>query len=238
MDISWSDCCEVIGVQRACQPSASASPLVPSWHLRLLLCVLVLAPTAALLSGATLAPAVGSGSQIGELYAPLLLTNLGFAAYVCRVGLGASRLRELFGRYASIDVLLGILFALALLAIDGAIVDLIGSPESLAAHTLMPRTVLAQLCWLPVALSTALSEELVYRGYLRRQLAVQCGSAALGNVVQAALFGVAHGAQGPSALLRYGLYGWMFGTLAARRRGLLAVVVCHGALDLYAGLMA
>ncbi len=224
-------------MQRACQPTAvPARPLAPLWHLRVLLCVLLLAPIAALSSDGAFEPAPRPEAQIGALYAPLLLANAAFALYVARVGLGANKLGLLFGRPSMLDLPLGLGLAAALLAVDGALQALGTSAESLAGHALLPRSATATLWWLPVAIGTALSEELVYRGYLRRQLAAHSGSVALSVVMQAALFGIAHGPQGPSAVLRYSLYGLILGAVAQRRRGLLAVVVCHAAVNLYAGL--
>jgi len=215
--------------------AAPARDLAPLWHLRVLLCVLLLAPIAGLLSDGALEPALTPSSQIGVLYLPLLLANAGFALYVSRVGLGSNKLPELFGQPALRDVSLGLALAVALLGVDGALQASSGSAESLAGHALLPKTWSAALLWVPLALSTALSEELVYRGYLRRQIENQSGSAAWGVVVQALLFGIAHGPQGPSAVVRYTLYATALGAVAQRRGGLTAVVVCHCAVDLYAG---
>lgn len=226
------------GLQRACQPRiGTLGAVAPSWHLRLLLCVLLLAPTAGLLSGGALEPAPTSGAQVRDLYLPLLLTNAIFAAYVSRIGLGQNKLRDLFGRLSTLDVPLGLALAAAVLGLDRALQLLTSAPESLSSHALLPRTTSAALCWLVIALSTAFAEELVYRGYLLQQFAAQSGKAAFGIALQAMLFGIAHGPQGPATVVRFGLYGLLLGAVAAQRRGLLAVVVCHSALDLYAGLL-
>lgn len=223
-------------MQRACQPEiVSASGPAPEWHLRVLLCVLLLAPVAGLSSDVVVAP-LTSRSQIAELYLPLLLANAGFVAFVSRIGLGESKLGDLLGRREPRDVALGLWLALAVFGLDSALQTLTGAAESLGAHALLPRTATAATCWFAIALTTAFSEELVYRGYLLQKFAAQSGHTALGVVVQALLFGIAHGPQGPSAVVRTTLYGGLFGVVAVRRRGLLAVVVCHSALDLYAGL--
>lgn len=223
-------------LQRTCQAITSpADELAPLWHLRVLLCVLLLAPVVGLLSDGAFELALTPSSQIGALYAPLLLANAGFALYVSGVGLGSNKLRELLGRLALRDVLLGLALGAALLGVDSALQALSGSAESLAGHALVPQSLGAKLCWLPLAFSTAFSEELVYRGYLRRQVEHRSGSATWGIVVQALLFGIAHGPQGPSAVVRFSCYAALLGVVAQRRRGLLSVVVCHGAVDLYAG---
>ena len=47
------------------------------------------------------------------------------------------------------------------------------------------------------------------------------------------LFGIAHGEQGGSAVGRFVRLALVFGWVAARRQGLLAVTLCHVALDIY-----
>jgi membrane protease YdiL (CAAX protease family) len=79
------------------------------------------------------------------------------------------------------------------------------------------------------------TEELVYRGYLRQQLTALSGSVVLGVLLQAFLFGVAHGEQGPWAVARFAAYGAAFGGVAARERTIVPCVLCHVVLDLYAG---
>ncbi len=225
-------------MQEACQPLPRRRPLAPLWHTRVLLGVLLLAPATALVQSQ---PLDVMGPQLTKLYLPLLLANTAFFAYVTRVGLGESKFAELFGRrfdrvQGPLEALGGLLLAGLVLGLDEVLQRVTGSAESLASHALLPRGTSAELWWLAVALSTGFSEELLYRGYLRRQLAVMTGSEGAGNLLQALLFGVAHGLQGPEATLRSTLYGLLFGLVAKRRDGLLAVVVCHSVLDAYAGL--
>jgi len=225
-------------VQRLCQVVAP-SAVAPAWHTRALLCVLLLAPITGLLTGAE----AQGFSQAGRAasYLPLLLVNVAFAAYVTRVGLGNSKLRELWGgRFADPghafgEAALGLLLAAAVVGIDRAWQVLSGSPESLTRHALLPSDAGARLLWLVIAVSAGFSEELLYRGYLQRQLGAMTGRAERGVLLQALLFGIAHGQQGPSTTLRATIYGLIFGSVARRRRGLFAVVVAHSLVDLYGG---
>jgi hypothetical protein len=81
-------------------------------------------------------------------------------------------------------------------------------------------------------------EEVVYRGYLQTQLAAFTGRAGLAVVLQAALFGMAHGEQGLAVVVRFTLYGVVFGALARWRRSLLPGIAAHIGIDLASGLLA
>ncbi|HEX7668488.1 MAG TPA: CPBP family intramembrane glutamic endopeptidase, partial [Polyangiaceae bacterium] len=78
----------------------------------------------------------------------------------------------------------------------------------------------------------------VYRGYLRTQLAAFTRSMPLAVVLQGLLFGIAHGEQGLAIATRVAVYGVGLGGLAAWRRSLLPGILCHVALDLTSGLGA
>jgi CAAX protease family protein len=231
--------CQELAEQR---PQAMAGgPLAPWWHTRLLVSVLLLAPAVGLLLGRDPAAEIPGNAQVAGVYLPLLLVSAGFAIYVSRLGLGRSVLPELLGlrvrspRQALVDIAWALLLGAAILSVDGALQRLGSWPESVAAHALLPRSFAAKSCWLVVAGLVALTEELVYRGYLQRQLAALTGCRVLGVVVQAALFGIAHGEQGAFAVARFSVYGLAFGWVASKRQGLLAVMLCHFGLDVYAG---
>jgi membrane protease YdiL (CAAX protease family) len=54
--------------------------------------------------------------------------------------------------------------------------------------------------------------------------------------MQAALFGVSHGYQGPGASARIVAFGSLFGLVALWRRGLRPGIVAHALTDIIAGL--
>jgi membrane protease YdiL (CAAX protease family) len=218
-----------------------AITLAPLWHTRVLVSVLLLAPLTSLLVGREGAPPVTTEAQVSRIYVPLLLANLLFVVYVARVGLRRSIFWELFGRLRGASQVLreagyGLAFALALFSADSALQHAAGWPESLGAHALLPQSASAKLCWVALAACVGSGEELVYRGYLQRQFTGLTGSAAAGITIQAVLFAIAHGEQGTFTVVRFTVFALALGWLANARQNLLAVVACHCALDLYAGL--
>jgi len=221
---------------------APPAALAPLWHTRAL--VLLLLTGAAL--GSALAPqaavATDHASRLAGCYLPLLVMNVSFLLYVSRFGLARSIFGDLLGTRRDLTVgalgnlAWGAALVIGVLAAENLLQSLIGFPDSAAAHALVPSSGIEKLCWLGLAAVVGLSEELVYRGYLQRQLAALTGRLGLGIALQALLFGIAHGQQGAWAVARFAVYALAFGWVAARRRTLLPCVLAHIALDLCAGL--
>jgi uncharacterized protein len=88
-----------------------------------------------------------------------------------------------------------------------------------------------------VAASVGFGEELVFRGYLQTQLTAFTGSAGVGIVLQAVLFGIVHAEQGATTAARLAVYGLAFGALARWRRSLLPGIACHAWTDVASGLL-
>jgi membrane protease YdiL (CAAX protease family) len=230
-------------VQGACQPiqgtsAASQTLLAPFWHTRALIFLLL----AVALAGVTLDPQLTSpaaASRFTSSYLPLLIVNSSLVLYASGFGLQRPLFRELLGELQPAHLTRQLawsagLVALVLLA-EAALQFWLGMPESLWAHALLPRGPGEVTGWIVLSTIIGWSEELVYRGYLRRQLAALSGSAALGVLLQGLLFGVAHGQQGQWAVARFAFYGVAFGYVAARERSILPCVLCHVGLDVYAG---
>src|SRR5439155_18386656 len=153
-----------------------------------------------------------------------------------------SALVELVGRVPesvramSVDVLLA---AIVFVAIDGseALFARAGVAPSAAVIAMLPHRFGERAAWALVAASVGLSEEVVYRGYLQTQLAAWRG-ATLGIILQAALFGVAHGQQGLATAARFAVYGLLLGALARWRRSRVPGILAHVTIDIVSGLVA
>ena len=99
-----------------------------------------------------------------------------------------------------------------------------------------PSGVAGIFVWIALSLSAGICEEVVFRGYLQRQLAALSGSTSLAILGQAIVFGVAHGYEGVGAVIQIVVYGLAIGMLAQWRGNIRAGVLAHAAWDLMAGL--
>lgn len=213
--------------------------LAPRWHTRALLVLLLGVPLFSL--STTPGSALPPEPHAVMSYLPSVLVSVALAGYVSRFGLPRSVLSELLGepwrtpRRAILDAGLAVGVASLVLLLDAALTRLLTAPESIAAHALIPATPAQRLAWLLFAVAAGVGEELVYRGYLQQQLTGSLQSPAAGVVLQALLFGVAHGEQGGAVVARFALYGALFGVLTLLRRSLAPAIVAHVALDVYAG---
>jgi membrane protease YdiL (CAAX protease family) len=222
----------------------------PLWHtLALVGLILAVAVTGTLLAPAASAEvavrverASGSARMVTQ-YLPLLLVNSGLLLYVSRLFQAHSVLPELLGRRwqsaarAGADLALALGLALLIELLETLWAYHLGVRRNAAAAALLPHTASERFAWLFVAVTVGFCEEVVYRGYLQRQLAAFSGSRSGGLVLQALLFGIAHADQGGPAALRLAAYGLLFGALASFRHSLLPGIACHIALDLAAGFL-
>jgi membrane protease YdiL (CAAX protease family) len=223
----------------------AAAPIAPGWHTAALVSLYVaVALTGALLShhGVSPAPSPASG-RIVSVYLPLLVVQWSVLFYVVRVGRPRSALVALLGRRwtsagrAAGDLALALSFWVLVVAFEVAWAR-IAPPQSLVSvRGMLPQGGLERLAWGFVAVSVGFCEEVVFRGYLQTQLAAFTGRPHLALVLQATLFGVAHGEQGAAAAVRIGLYGLALGALARFRKSLVPGIIAHGLTDVASGLL-
>ena len=76
-----------------------------------------------------------------------------------------------------------------------------------------------------VSIVAGVCEEIVFRGYLQRQLPIGVAS-------QAIVFGVSHGYQGVRSIINITVIGLLFGVAAKWRRGLVPGMIAHAATDI------
>lgn len=220
--------------------------LAPRWHTALLVSFLL--TVAALgtwltLHGDAIATQTPAGSRIVALYLPTLLVEWSLALYVIRIGRPKSALGDLLGarwttpRRAMEDLGFAVALFLFIEASEAIYAYVFGSRPSAAVLALLPHSPLERAAWVVLATSVGFCEEVVYRGYLSVQIAAFSRSRAIGVVAQAVLFGLAHGQQGATTVVRFMVYGIAFGVVAAGRKSLLPGIVCHAAIDLSSGLL-
>lgn len=240
----------VVPVEAPGSVRVDAVALAPRWHTVALIALIVSVAVA----GTLLRPAAGAADAVPAapmtpamrvlaIYLPMLLVQWGLVVYVARVGRPRSALGSLLGRgwtpprRALANVALGLVMWGVILAVEVAWRRVRAVETAPSVTSILPQAWLERGAWAVVATSVGFCEEVVYRGYLQTQLTAFTGSWLAAVLIQAALFGVAHGEQGLDAALRIALYGVLFGLLARWQRSLWPGIVGHAWTDLASGLL-
>jgi membrane protease YdiL (CAAX protease family) len=161
--------------------------------------------------------------------------------HVCRAR--GSSLQVLIGgmwsfRCVVIDVLIGAAFwivvRLALLGVHSLLHDTVAN----VTNQLLPRTTIESIVWIFVSITAGICEELMFRGFLQRQILTLTGSAILAIAAQAIIFGATHLYQGWRSVVAIVVYGLLAGLLARWRRNLRPGIVAHVWQDIAGGLLS
>ena len=220
------------------ETAAARSPRRTAW----LDVALILVAAAAML--ALPAPDAG-GAVAAQLMVPLRMLLLVAAATLLlrwrgltwadvglrRTGSWRRTLLLVGGGYLALALCAGLLMAFVLPAL--------GQPAqaSAAAFASIEGQLWKYLSWLAIAwTSAAIGEELIFRGFLQSRLEAGFGpgraGAVLALLVQATVFGFAHGYQGIGGVLLTAAAGLVLGGVRlAARRGLIPSMLLHGLID-------
>lgn len=101
---------------------------------------------------------------------------------------------------------------------------------------LLPKTFSESIVWIVVSGTAGICEELVYRGYLQRQLWSLTKSLPFAILLQAVIFGSGHIYQGWRPAIVTAIYGLVFGLVAALRRSIIPGALAHAVIDVLGGL--
>ncbi|HEX4605995.1 MAG TPA: CPBP family intramembrane glutamic endopeptidase [Candidatus Angelobacter sp.] len=233
------------------QPSVSKPALIaPLWH-TLLIAALILANS--FLGSSKLGAVQGSGSRI-LLYAGTFITQLVLILLIWfGIRLRGVRMRDLIGgRWKTpedflLDVGLAIgflivaLLLLFLVRVALGTIDLHNLQKSKDDAVKMfallaPHTYLEAGLFVLLSISAGLFEEIIFRGYLQRQLGALGQNAVIGIVGSGILFGLAHGYQGKRMMVAIGVFGVFFGIMAYLRKSLRPGMIAHAMQDSIAGI--
>lgn len=232
-------------------PGAIANrPIAPLWHTVLIVAILL---GFSFLESNPNGVVMHGGSRI-LLYGGTFLYELALFVliwiWIRRSGMS---MRELIGgRWTSVESFLidvGIAVAFLILA-DAALVGVrvalgtldLHHPDKQLADTkrmlgaLIPRTRLEAASFVVLSVGAGLFEEIIFRGYLQRQIGALSRSVFVGIVGSAVIFGLAHGYQGPRMMIAIGVYGVFFGILAHFRKSLRPGMMAHAFQDAFSGL--
>jgi membrane protease YdiL (CAAX protease family) len=226
------------------QPTHSSRLLAPPRHTLTLFGIVAVL----VVSGTINASHGGSGAASDPsrmLKNDLVMTGmLWFWAYFIFKGMReyGQSIRQFFGeRWLTVPTLAGdaMVGALALVVIYGCT----SGTHALLPHaaidnpllTATPRGAAGVMAWIVVSVSAGICEEIVFRGYLQRQLVAMTGNAALAIVVQAVAFGAGHSYEGLTSVVAIVLHGLLLGLVAQWRGNIRAGIVEHAGWDLLAG---
>jgi membrane protease YdiL (CAAX protease family) len=217
--------------------------IAPPWHTVLLLGY-ILSPTSMALH---LSQLVGIDIQVRPIRYLIIVSLQWSSILFISYGLHLRKfsLRVLVGRTWSRwsdfrgDLYFALLFLIAFVAASTALYLLLGSPNlDHRAYTSAsdPKNFQELAVWIPVAISTGIVEELIFRGYFLRQALAYLKRVDLAIFVQAILFSLAHGySQTLTGFAHKFLLGVALGILTQYRRGLLPAIMSHSLLDIVAG---
>ena len=109
-----------------------------------------------------------------------------------------------------------------------------GTKESVGF--LAPRGLAQIALWIVVCVTAGFCEETIFRGYLQKQFIAWSGSAGVGLIASAAVFGACHIYQGVKPAIVITVYGLMFGILAQWRKSLRPGMITHALHDTVSGI--
>ena len=229
------------------QPAASRALLASRQHtvIFLLICAAITATSAMNASGRGTAGSPVSTAQILWVYLFLIALEWLWVRFVMRGMQRQGRtIRELLGQRWATPAQIAMDLIYAALTF-GLIYGLAFADSRLWPHGSAPNNPLLPAIpagplgitvWIALSVSAGICEEIVFRGYLQRQLAALSGKPHLAILGQAIVFGVAHGYEGVRAALFIVIYGLVLGCLAAWRGNIRAGIWEHAAWDILAGL--
>ena len=99
-----------------------------------------------------------------------------------------------------------------------------------------PKGFITIALWLCLSISAGICEEIVFRGYLQRQLTVITGNAGIAILSQAVIFGIGHSYQGTAAVSAINIHGLILGVLAHWRGNIRAGILEHSFWDIFVGM--
>jgi CAAX protease family protein len=236
-------------IKSAATPAAPAGTpqlIAPLWHTAVLVIAILLFSAA----GSNRQHLVTSSrARIAQYLLTLTWEWLLFAFCLWGARKSGTGLRQLIGgRWRETeDVLIDLLtaagfwvVAMIVLAFASRLLHLTGGNQLEDVRKqigfLVPRSSLEVSLWILLSLTAGFCEEVIFRGYLQRQLGALARNLWAGIALAGLIFGFAHGYEGAGRMVLVGIYGMMFGLLAHFRRSLRPGMIAHAFHDGIMGL--
>lgn len=138
------------------------------------------------------------------------------------------------------DAALGIAIWLLWYAIESLValgLSASGITNAGAQGTVFPHGTSQIVLWIVLAASSGFAEEIAFRGYFLRQFSAWTGSATVGIVLQAILFGAGHMYLGMRQVVLIVVSGILLGIFAVWLRNLRPLMVTHAWADVFGGII-
>jgi len=110
-----------------------------------------------------------------------------------------------------------------------------GPGSAKTVDSLLPQSLVEILIWIATSITAGICEEMVFRGFLQRQLHALSGNIAIAVLGQGFIFGLFHSYQGWRKVVVISVLGILYGALAAWRRNLRVNIVAHAFTDVWEG---
>lgn len=225
------------------QAEPPAKLIAPLWHTLLIVAFLVVLSVA---GNRWLSPLLKGIPHGRELSYSVTLAIEWFTVFLVWLGvrLRSVRVSELIGgSWPSAmtilrDVGIALLFLLVSNIVLGIISHLLKNTPSEAVRQMVPRGSSQIVFWILLSLSAGICEEITFRGYFQKQFTALTGNVAIAILLQAAIFGGAHGYQGWKSMIVIAVYGCLFGLLTNWVRNLRPGIMAHFLQDSVSGVLA
>ncbi len=116
-----------------------------------------------------------------------------------------------------------------------AVTRLLGPSGAKSVDSLLPKSLLEVVAWTATCITAGICEEMIFRGYLQRQLHAFTGSIFTAVIAQGIIFGLFHAYQGWKNVTVICVLGVLYGALAAWRGNLRVNIVSHAWSDFWEG---
>lgn len=112
----------------------------------------------------------------------------------------------------------------------------LGVRETPILRYLLPKTTSEKAWFAGLSITAGVAEELVFRAYLILVLEIVTGSIWFAAILSSMLFGILHGYQGTSGIVRTGLLGFFLALPLVMTGSILPAIIAHSLINLLAGI--
>lgn len=222
-------------------------PVASYLHTALIILLLVLVGA---MSGSNPEKFSGARSPVGIYLSTMIWLWLLFIFVAMGIKQKGNRIRDVIGPRIKgfddllMDVVIAGLFwfvAVGVLAGLGKLMGLAGGEAVKDAQKMIqamaPSGARQVALWIAVSISAGFVEEFVFRGYLQRQFLALTQRTWLAVILPSVVFAVGHLYQGTARAIVIGVFGSLFGVLAAWRKNLRPGMMAHAWHDIFTGLV-